>query len=55
VVGPAFETIAIEWIKYLTNMFGIGPDDPLFPAPKIGMNADGGLPVHPKCSGSDLI
>ncbi|MBA5777026.1 tyrosine-type recombinase/integrase [Stappia sp. F7233] len=40
-VGKDIEQIVIEWIDFLKTEKLFGPDDPLFPATEIGLNADG--------------
>lgn len=39
-VGPETETIVVEWIEHLKTDCLFGADDPLFPATKVGQNAD---------------
>ena len=40
-VGQFFEDIVIEWIGHLQTDLLFGPDDPLFPATKIAVGANG--------------
>jgi integrase len=43
-VGLEFEAIVIEWKKYLLAS-GFGPEDPLFPATRVGPGPDGSFAV----------
>lgn len=40
-VGDEIETVVTDWINYLKTELGFGPDDPLFPATRIALDADG--------------
>ena len=40
-VGDELETVALGWAKHLVETYNFGPDDPLFPATEIGLNALG--------------
>ena len=40
-VGGNAETIVREWIAYLKDECGCGPNDPLFPQTRTGLDADG--------------
>lgn len=40
-VGEEIETIVIDWVTFLTQERQFGPEDPLFPATRIGVGADG--------------
>jgi integrase len=39
-VGDDFRDIVVEWIKYLREEKGFGPDDPLFPKTKVSPGED---------------
>ncbi len=40
-VGDFFEKVVAEWIGELKKKHNFGPDDPLFPATKVGLGASG--------------
>ncbi|MAZ18980.1 MAG: recombinase XerC [Ahrensia sp.] len=40
-VGADIEDIVIDWISYLKTEMLFGPDDPLFPATRVGLNEAG--------------
>lgn len=40
-IGDDIEAIVAEWIAFLKDAHGFGPDDPLFPATRIAVGADG--------------
>ncbi len=39
-VGDDFRNIVAEWIRYLREEKGFGPDDPLFPKTKVATGKD---------------
>ena len=39
-VGEDARRIVLEWIDYLTNILLFGPDDPLFPATRVGLDSE---------------
>jgi integrase len=42
-VGGDTRSIVAEWVSFLRNEEGFGPNDPLFPPTKVGLGADGGF------------
>jgi len=40
-VGDEIESIATDWLDYLTTVEGFGPDDPLFPKTRIALGESG--------------
>lgn len=38
-IMPMAETIVIEWVKYIDDVLGFGPSDPIFPKVKVETNA----------------